>query len=322
MWLKRCIWKGVMKNPVRFLPHTSASFVPACAFDTRVGLSRHMREVWAESTDWLWIPALSILGFAIYRIRVSYIVRSVSAHFEERLNERTRIARDLHDRFLQTIQGSKMVTDDALAEGTDEERMRQALEKLSLWLGQAAIEGNAALRALDVSVRTQNHLAEEIERLLAEECRTRTVSAALTIVGDPREISPMVHDEILSIVKQAIQNSCMHSKVTQLHLELRYSHDLRLCLKDDGAGAGTNALDAGEIERAELGSMKARSSYIVASLTISSSRDAGTEVILQVPGEVAYVTGKKTMSDRLYTLFERARLAINPKGARRGRGGI
>jgi signal transduction histidine kinase len=38
----------------------------------------------------------------------------MSTSFDERLAERTRLARELHDTLLQTIQGSKMVADDAL----------------------------------------------------------------------------------------------------------------------------------------------------------------------------------------------------------------
>jgi signal transduction histidine kinase len=59
---------------------------------------------------------------------VLQISRAISARFDERLAERTRIARDLHDTFLQTIQGSKLVADDALDPSTDLVRMRRAME--------------------------------------------------------------------------------------------------------------------------------------------------------------------------------------------------
>ena len=68
--------------------------------------------------------------------------------FDERLAERTRMARDLHDTLLQTIQGSKLVADDALDSSTDPIRMRRAIEQLSVWLAQAMQEGRAALNAL------------------------------------------------------------------------------------------------------------------------------------------------------------------------------
>src|SRR5258707_8497143 len=79
--------------------------------------------------------------WALVRLRVRQVRRRLEERMEERLNERTRIARDLHDTFLQTIQGSKLVADDALSATTDLSQMRQAVEKLSVWLGRATEEG-------------------------------------------------------------------------------------------------------------------------------------------------------------------------------------
>src|SRR5207245_180403 len=87
----------------------------------------------------------------IYRLRVLQISRAIGARFDERLAERTRMARDLHDTFLQTIQGSKLVADDALEPSTDPIRMRRAMEQLSVWLANAMQEGRAALNSLRTS---------------------------------------------------------------------------------------------------------------------------------------------------------------------------
>jgi signal transduction histidine kinase len=71
----------------------------------------------------------------------------MKARFDERLAERTRIARDPHDTLLQTIQGSKLVADDALSASADLSHMRQAMEKLSPWLGRATEKGRASCGA-------------------------------------------------------------------------------------------------------------------------------------------------------------------------------
>ena len=79
---------------------------------------------------------VAILG-ALHKLRLHQIARTISIRFDERLAERTRMARDLHDTFLQTIQGSKLVADRALKPSTDAVRMHRALEQLSVWLGRA-----------------------------------------------------------------------------------------------------------------------------------------------------------------------------------------
>ena len=58
------------------------------------------------------VAAMVVLGGSlvggIYRLRVRQISRAMSARFDERLDERMRVARDLHDTFLQTVQGSRL----------------------------------------------------------------------------------------------------------------------------------------------------------------------------------------------------------------------
>ena len=96
------------------------------------------------------------------------VARALNARFDERLTERTRMARDLHDTLLQTVQGSKMVVDNALYR-PDDAGMRQAMEQVSVWLGQASAEGRAAVNALASSTLEKNDLAEAFRRAI-EDC--------------------------------------------------------------------------------------------------------------------------------------------------------
>ena len=86
--------------------------------------------------------------WVVYRLRLRKVARAIRVRFDERLAQRTRLARELHDTMLQTVQGSKFVADDALEKSNDIAYMRLALEKLSSWLGQATQEGHEALNSL------------------------------------------------------------------------------------------------------------------------------------------------------------------------------
>ncbi len=92
----------------------------------------------------------------VCRLRVRRIARAIRLRFDERLAQRTRIARELHDTMLQTVQGSKLVADDALDKSNDTAHMRLALEKLSGWLGQATQEGQEVLNSLSTSTVEKN----------------------------------------------------------------------------------------------------------------------------------------------------------------------
>src|SRR5229473_4720993 len=119
-------------------------------------------------TSWFRILCVvfgAIIVWVIYRLRVLQISRAISARFDERLAERTRMARELHDTFLQTIQGSKLVADRALKPSTDAIRMHPALEQLSVWLRRATEEGRAALNSLRTTTTQTNDLADSLRRV-------------------------------------------------------------------------------------------------------------------------------------------------------------
>jgi len=261
----------------------------------------------------LWMTVACLLIWVIYRIRVSYIARAISARFDERLDERTRMARELHDTFLQTVQGSKMVADDALDPTADPARMRHALERLSLWLGQAITEGRAALHALRVSTTERNHLAEFLDRIAREQCQRASISVALTVIGDARELHPIVRDEISRIAEEAIRNACTHSKASQLNIELRYADSLHLTLNDNGIGIDPEVIDSGKSGHFGLQGMKERTARIRGRITIASTRNAGTKVTLQIPGDVVYRHVARSLPERLQALLRRAAGVFSPR---------
>lgn len=94
--------------------------------------------------------------WVVCRLRVRRIARAIRIRFDERLAQRTRIARELQDTMLQTVQGSKFVADDALENSNDSAYMRLALEKLSNWLGHATQEAQSALNSLPTSKIEKN----------------------------------------------------------------------------------------------------------------------------------------------------------------------
>ena len=87
----------------------------------------------------------------VYRWRLRKVAKAIRIRSDERLAQRTRIAHELYDTMLQTVQGCKFVVDDALERPNDIAHMRGALEKLSRWLGQATQEGQQALNSLSSS---------------------------------------------------------------------------------------------------------------------------------------------------------------------------
>ena len=214
------------------------------------------------------------------------VLRAISARFDERLAERTRLARELHDTLLQTVQGSKMVADDALDAPKDLERVRHALERVSTWLGQAIDEGRAALKALRTSTTETNDLAASLRRA-TQECRMQTpMQVDFSVVGAPRDMHPIARDELYRIGYEAIRNACAHSTGSRLEVTLQYAQDLSLRVRDNGVGIDPHVLDQGRSGHYGLQGMRERAARIGGRLTVLTSADSGTEVTVVVPGNI------------------------------------
>jgi signal transduction histidine kinase/ligand-binding sensor domain-containing protein len=256
-------------------------------------------------TNWFQIlcfVALVLIVSVIYRLRVLRISRALSARFDERLAERTRMARDLHDTFLQTIQGSKLVADDALELSADPMRMRRAIEQLSAWLAQAMQEGRAALNSLRTPTTQTNDLAEALRRATGDGLIPSSMAVTLSVVGDANEMHPIVRDEIYRIGYEAIRNASTHSGATRLEVELRYARDLTLRVSDNGTGIDLAVTDRGKEGHFGLQGMRERAARIGGNLTLRSSSNSGTEIKLVVPGGIIF---RKMMPARR-SLFARS----------------
>jgi signal transduction histidine kinase len=175
-----------------------------------------------------------LLVFLVYRLRVAQISLQMSARFDERLAERTRIARELHDTLLQTVQGSKLVADNALKKPDDVVHLLGAMKRVSGWLGQATQEGRAALNSLRTATIDTNDLAAALRRAI-EECRPgNSIETKFAVTGDPRELHPIARDEVYRIGYEAIRNACEHSSASVLEVSLHYAQHLALPVKDNG----------------------------------------------------------------------------------------
>ena len=235
------------------------------------------------------VPAMAVSTFSIATFFAWAIARKIiELRLEERVSERTRITRELHDTFLQTIQGSKLVADDALEQSSDPIRMRRAMEQLSAWLAKAIQEGRAALNSLRTTTTQTNDLAEALQRAAKDSAIPSSMAVTFSVIGDARAMHPIVRDEIYRIGYEAIRNACTHSEARQLEVELRYADNLALRVADNGTGIDPAIADKGKDGHFGLQGMRERAIRIGANLTIGSSSSFGTEMSLTVPGGLIF----------------------------------
>src|SRR5207237_2517773 len=129
---------------------------------------------------------------------------------------------------------------------TDPIRMRGALEQLSVWLGQATLEGRAALNSLRTATAQTNDLAEAFRRTTKDDLIPGSMAVTFSVVGDAKEMHPIVRDEIYRIGYEAIRNACVHSGASQLEVELISAADLARSVSHKGICIQPGTADNGQ----------------------------------------------------------------------------
>jgi signal transduction histidine kinase len=234
------------------------------------------------------IAALLLLAWCLYRLRLHQLTARADLRHSERLAERTRVARDLHDTLLQSFQGLMLrlqVVDDMLPSGKAKEALEQTLERAD----QAIAEGRDAVYDLRSSPVTTNDLAQAL-RLLGDELAPPDAAAfRLVVEGPARDIHPIIRDEFYRITREALRNAFSHARARHIEAELIYTDGMfRLRVRDDGAGIAPAILEEGRSGHYGLPGMRERALQIGAKLTIWSGMGAGTEIELSIPGSIAY----------------------------------
>ena len=219
----------------------------------------------------------------------------LNLRFEERLSERTRIARELHDTLLQSFQALMLhfqTVNDLLPPGNAKEALEKVLDRAD----KAIVEGRDAIQNLRSSTTATNELAEALTALGEELAGTGeggrgSATFRVSIEGMPRDLHPILRDDIYRIAREALRNAFRHAQANKIEAEITYGDRvLRLRIRDDGKGIDPKLLDAGRDGHWGLPGMRERAQEIGAQLDIWSEVGAGTEVELSIPGSIAYGT--------------------------------
>ena len=225
-----------------------------------------------------------------YFLRLSRYAASLKIRFDERLEERTRLARDLHDTLLQTIQGSKLVADNARENADNPQTTVRALDRLSEWLDRAISEGREALEALRSSAAESDSLVAALRQALDDCAFNLDLKATVSTHGMDRELHPIARDEIYRIGYEAIRNACAHSGGTTIDIDLYYKRrSFQLDVRDNGRGIDPTIQQSGKTGHFGLTGMRERALSLGGTLNILSTPNIGTTVSLRLPGNAVYL---------------------------------
>ena len=285
------------------------------ALYTNLGPGQYRFQVIASNNDGIWsesgasqtfvIPpalyqtsifksAIVVFGLGgvwlLYRAQVRRLRVQMHQRIEERLSERERIARELHDTLLQGFQGLilrfQAVATRIPAADPTYALMEEALTRADSVL----VEGRDRVRGLRGAAGSLDHLPGALAQVGEELARGTGATLTLTVEGDDRPLHPIVRDEAYWIGREALINAFQHGHGHRVQVEIAFgTRELRIRVQDDGRGMDDDVLASGQRpQHWGLPGMRERSARIGASLELRSRQGAGTAVELRIPAHLAY----------------------------------
>lgn len=243
-------------------------------------------------TPWFMVLCV-VLGVSLlwiaYLLRLRHLSAQIRERLQERHRERERIARELHDTLLQSVQGL-ILRFHAVAESLGRDApSHAAMERV---LNRADdVMGEARNRVLDLRrVQRSGQLPDMLAELGQELASDHPAEFRLAVEGAVRDLDLMVCDEVYRIAREAVLNAFQHARAQHVGVDLVYAADeLHVTIRDDGIGLPHDVLQAGgRSGHWGLSGMRERAERIGASIEMRAGNGEGTTVELRVSGDMAY----------------------------------
>lgn len=203
------------------------------------------------------------------------------AKYSAVVEERQRLARDLHDAVSQQLFAISM-TATAVGRTLDKD-FEKAKRQIHL-IEEMSSVAQSEMRALLLHLRPVHlegkRLAQGLLELLLE-LQAKVPIAISWDMDEEIQLSKGIEDHLFRIVQEALSNALRHSKATELDIKLLHPPDgIRLSIRDNGVGFD---LDDKKLASYGLVSMKERVSEIGGTLSVITAPGRGTRIEIRVP---------------------------------------
>ena len=230
--------------------------------------------------------AVAVL-WALIHLRLQQVKRQARLRAEERLDERERIAREIHDTLLQGTQALSLRLGGTLKRLDPAHPVRPALEDIVRRADASIDEGRQRIQGLRFP---RASLHESIGGLIGEFDPAGVPAFELRVEGTARELALRVSDEVLQIAREGVLNALRHAQARRVVVQITYADDaFRLSVNDDGLGMAASVAQFDKPGHWGLRNMRERAESVGGRLDVRSDAKTGTVVELQVPAASAYL---------------------------------
>jgi signal transduction histidine kinase/ligand-binding sensor domain-containing protein len=231
-----------------------------------------------------------LLFWGAYRWQMARVTALAEAHMNTRLeaqmNERKRIAQELHDTLLQGFTGIRLKLW-ALSQQLPESpaTAKEQLAKVIAQADQCLAESRSSVWALrsprlEEAQDLASALAQAAEQLVAD----KKLHLNFDVSGKPRELSGVVEFNLLRIGEEAVTNAIKHARASRIDIQLAFEdRKVTLRVKDDGRGFDPEHVPVAQREHQGLAGIRDRAAILGGNVAIKSRPGEHTEIIVTVP---------------------------------------
>jgi signal transduction histidine kinase len=254
---------------------------------------------WWNLRHTLWLLAitvsvlLAVTGWVVLlvrRLREQIFITRQKLKHSAMLEERNRIARELHDTLEQELAGITMQLDLATDCFQQAPRVaKQALETARDMSRHSMVEARRSVWDLRCQLLEHGDLISAISQIVEPLTSGNHAKVNVTISGTPVRLPGQKEMNLLRIAQEAVANAIKHGHAHHVNIELLYT-STAVCLKviDDGCGfAATQAAPTGHFG---LLDMRERAHSMGSELNVVSEPGRGTQISLRVPPDSAEPT--------------------------------
>lgn len=221
------------------------------------------------------LPMVGLVAVFIYSRAEHWRLHAV-------LEERSRMAREIHDTLAQSFAGIAFQLESVVARSGPRDHtfasVAVALQMAERSRGEAHLS-IAALRALHIDVP----LGEILQKVIRQQIGGAGLALSVTSEGSDRRLPVEIEANVLRIVQESVANVVQHAQAARVDVHLAYAADrLQVIVQDDGRGFDPATVPGADQGHFGITGLYERATRIGASLALSSGKD-GTHVSLEVP---------------------------------------
>ncbi|WP_261132398.1 GAF domain-containing sensor histidine kinase [Bacillus sp. Marseille-Q3570] len=231
---------------------------------------------------------IQFLSTLANQLAVIIKTRNLFAEREQRivLEERNRIAREIHDGIAQSLAGAVMKLESSKRLKAGEKEKMQLVNESILKLRGSLHEVRESIYALRPTPSEKFGMVEAVRAKAEEVMDDFDLSVSIRTRGDTKEVSPHIEKNVYEVVAEALQNAGKHSDASSVDVMIRYCREhVIIRITDDGKGFLLYEALLKAKAQAHYGIMNMNdlADQIDASLKINSTPGKGTEILMVVP---------------------------------------